>query len=141
MILPKTSKIIPNDFRDKDDRGYILSIVDAEISNVSIIKCNKNSIRSNRYHKTDSHFMYVLSGEIDYFYKKINDNNVNYFKVTTGQNVFTPPLEIHATYFPVTTELIVSSINPRDKKTYEKDTVRIDFINENNINIMMDKFN
>ena len=141
MILPKTSKIIPNDYRDKDDRGHILSIVDAEISNVSIIKCNKNSIRSNHYHKTDSHFMYVLSGEIDYFYKKINDNNVNYFKVIAGQNVFTPPLEIHATYFPVSTELIVSSINPRDKKTYEKDTVRIDFINENNLNNIMEKFN
>ena len=30
------------------------------------------------------------------------------------------------------TEILVVSKNPRDQKTYEEDTVRIDFMNDNN---------
>jgi hypothetical protein len=77
--------------------------------------------------------MYVLEGEIDYFFKKIDSDYVEYLKVKKGENIFTPPMEIHATFFPIKTILIVSSLNSRDPETYEKDTVRVDFVNENNI--------
>ena len=49
-------------------------------------------------------------------------------------------MEIHATYFPIKTQLIVSSKNPRDQETYEKDTVRVDFVNSENISLLLDKF-
>ena len=77
--------------------------------------------------------MYVLEVEIDYFFKPLNSNQVNYFKVKKGDNIFTPPNEIHATFFPEKTKLIVSSLHPRDQETYEKDTVRVQFVNEENI--------
>ena len=129
----KTSTIIKNDLRSEDDRGSIISIVDNDIKNVSIIKCNADSIRSNHYHLTDYHYMYVLNGEIDYFYKNIENHEIKYLKVKEKQIIFTPPLEIHATYFRVPTTLIVSSLNPRDSETYEKDTIRVEFINHENI--------
>ena len=66
------STLFKNVLRDKDERGEILSIVDHNVSNVSIIKCKANTIRSNHYHLTDWHLMYVLSGKIDYFFKEIN---------------------------------------------------------------------
>ena len=140
MILPKESKLIHNDIRDKDQRGNILSIVDHQISNVSLITCTAGSLRSNHYHKKDFHFMYVLEGKIDYFYKSLNDNSINYFSVLPGNNIFTPKKEIHATFFPVETKLIVSSGFPRDKETYEADTVRVNFIDERNINEMLFKY-
>tara|TARA_Y200000002_G_scaffold150403_1_gene124343 strand:- start:260 stop:520 length:261 start_codon:yes stop_codon:yes gene_type:complete len=77
--------------------------------------------------------MYVVKGEIDYFFKTINGNKINYLKVKKNDLIFTPPMEIHATYFPKSTTLIVSSKNPRDKATYEKDTVRVEFLNKKNI--------
>ena len=138
--LPTISKLFSNSKRDSDTRGEILSIVDAKIQNVSIITSNANIIRSNHYHKKDFHFMYVLEGKIDYFYKKINDDRVNYIEVLKGNNIFTPNLEIHATYFPVPTKLIVSSGFPRDQKTYEKDTVRVDFLNKDNIEEFLKKY-
>lgn len=131
------STLFKNILRDQDDRGEILSIVDHNVSNVSIIKCNANTIRSNHYHLTDWHLMYVLSGKIDYFYKEIESNIINYLEVKNGDNIFTPPLEIHATYFPVETKLVVSSLNPRDQETYEKDTVRVEFVNLNNIDELL----
>jgi len=139
MLLNK-STILENIERDNDNRGYILSIVDNEIKNVSIIFCEKGSLRSNHYHNRDFHYMYVLEGEIDYFFKEIDSETVNYLNVKKGQTVFTPNLEIHATYFPLNTKLIVSSKNPRDKKTYENDTVRVDFVNNNNLKDLLSKY-
>tara|TARA_B100001121_G_C18301901_1_gene440105 strand:- start:40 stop:465 length:426 start_codon:yes stop_codon:yes gene_type:complete len=140
MKLPKKSTIFTNVQRDEDSRGGILSIVDESIKNVSIITCKTGSIRSNHYHHTDFHFMYVLEGSIDYFYRDINSDEINYLKVDVGETIFTPPKEIHACHFPEVTRLIVSSKNPRDQETYEADTVRVEFINDKNLEEMLSKF-
>ncbi len=131
--LPKRSKLFKNQFRSVDNRGSILSIVDYQIQNVSIIECNKNTIRSNHYHIKDFHFMYVLEGKIDYFFKSLKGTNVFYYGVNKGETIFTPNEEIHATFFPCNTKLIVSSGFPRNQETYENDTVRVKFLNNENI--------
>ena len=140
MILYKKSKILPIIERSNDNRGSILSIVDHQVLNVSIIESQKNTIRSNHYHKKDFHFMYVLEGEIDYFYKSLENEKVKYLKVSQGNTIFTPNLEIHATYFPVNTKLVVSSGFARDKETYEEDTVRIEFINDGNLDFYIKSY-
>jgi oxalate decarboxylase/phosphoglucose isomerase-like protein (cupin superfamily) len=140
MPLPRTSTLFDNISRDADQRGGILSIVDEPVMNVSIITCNPGAIRSNHYHRSDFHFMYVLDGEIDYFFKALGSDEVGYLKVTQGQNIFTPDNEIHATYFPVATRLIVSSKLPRDQESYERDTVRVPFINPDNLQSMLAKY-
>ncbi len=140
MNLPKKSTIFENKQRNHDSRGGILSIVDDVIKNVSIITCTPGSIRSNHYHHDDFHFMYVLEGDFDYFFKDIDSNIVSYLRVKVGETIFTPPKEIHACHFPETTKLIVSSKNPRDQDTYEADTVRVNFINEDNLDDMLNKY-
>lgn len=139
-MFPSSSKLINNNNRSVDSRGQIKSIVDCSVKNVSIITCNANSIRSNHYHKKDFHFMYVLEGKINYFFSDLEMKNINYLKVCKGDTIFTPHLEIHSTHFPIETTLIVSSGFPRDQKTYEKDTVRVDFINEKNIDLYLKKY-
>lgn len=83
--------------------------------------------------------MYVLNGEIDYFFKKINGKKINYIKVKKNDLIYTPPMEIHSTYFQKNTTLIVSSKNPRDQATYEKDTVRVEMITNKNIKHLLKK--
>ena len=139
-IIKKTrSFIIKTELRNKDTRGSILSICDIPCKNVSIINCKKNTIRSNHYHKKDYHLMYVVKGQIDYFYKTIKGKKMNYLKVKKDNLIYTPPMEVHATYFPKDTVLIVSSKNPRDQATYEKDTVRVELINKKNIKHLLKK--
>jgi quercetin dioxygenase-like cupin family protein len=121
-MLSTKSKKINNIIRSKDTRGSILSIVDEKVENVSIITCLPKTIRSNHSHKKDWHYMYVLEGVMEYFY--VIGNRIFFMKIKKGENVFTPPKELHATYFPEKTVLLVSSKNKRDKKTYEKDTIR-----------------
>ena len=121
-MLSTKSKKINNIIRSKDSRGSILSIVDEKVKNVSIITCLPKTIRSNHSHKKDWHYMYVLEGVMEYFF--VSENKTFFMKIKKGDNVFTPPKELHATYFPVKTILLVSSKNSRDKKTYEQDTIR-----------------
>ena len=139
IIKKRSSFKIKTKLRNKDSRGSILSICDIVCKNVSIINCKENTIRSNHYHKKDYHIMYVVKGEIDYFYKKIKGKKINYIKVKKNELIYTPPMEIHATYFPKNTVLIVSSKNPRDQATYEKDTVRVEMINKENIIYLLKK--
>ena len=133
MLLPIKSTIYKNVLRDKDKRGEILSIIDETIRNVSLISCNAKSIRSNHYHKTDWHFIYVLKGSFEYYFKKTNsDEKVQKKIVKKGDLLFTGPVVDHAMFYTEETEIIVLSKNPRDQKTYEEDTVRIDFMNNEN---------
>jgi len=139
-LLPKKSQLILNIQRSVDARGSILSIVDNKVLNVSIIESDKNTIRSNHYHIKDYHFMYVLEGEIDYFFKSLHSDEVNYLKILKGETIFTPNQEIHATYFSKKTKLIVSSGLPRDQKTYENDTRRVEFLNDKNLDIFFKNY-
>lgn len=128
----KKSKLIKSIIRNKDKRGSIISLINEEVSNVSIITCNKNSIRSNHYHLEDWHYIFVLKGSVNYFYSNINLKKINYKFIKKNQIIFTPPLEFHATHFPEQTSLIVISKNKRNKQIYEKDTIRLNVINNKN---------
>lgn len=140
MTLPRRSTLFENIQRDADERGGILSIVDVPVQNVSIITCNPGSIRSNHWHHSDFHFMYILEGEIDYFYKDVDTGELKYLKVREGDNIFTPDNELHATYFPVKTVMVVSSKFPRDQDTYERDTVREALVTAENIDELLAKY-
>ena len=138
--LPKSSTLFESVKRDSDVRGSILSIVEHPIQNVSIIETNPGVFRSNHYHHKDFHFMYVLEGEIDYFYKSLDVDDTKLLKIKEGDTILTPPSEIHSCYFPKFTKLVVSSGFPRDQKTYEDDTVRVEFVNSKNIQDMIKKY-
>jgi len=133
-MLPNTSQKIKKIIRSKDNRGSIESIIEEKTNNISIITCNSKTIRSNHSHKKDWHYMYVLEGVMEYFF--VIKNETYFMRIKKGENVFTPPRELHATYFPVKTVLLVSSKNPRDRKTYEKDTVREELIDLKNYKSM-----
>ena len=60
-------------------------------------------------------------------------------KIKPGQTIFTPNNEIHSCHFPNTQNGCFSGF-PRDQKTYEADTVRVDFINKENLQKMIDLY-
>lgn len=109
-----------------DGRGAIQSLVNFPMKNLSLITSAKGTVRSNHYHLTDWHYMYVLRGSFDYYYRPTGSSAPPaVLRVGPGEMVFTPPMEDHATVFLDDTELIVVSRNPRDQATYEADTRRI----------------
>ena len=112
-----------------DERGEIQPLVDSLMKSAVLIRSNPKTLRANHYHKTDWHYCYVLSGEIEYYYRKTNTSNPKKkLIVKKGQMVFTPPLVDHAMVFNVETTFLTLSRNPRDQKSYEEDVVRINLI-------------
>jgi len=135
----KRSKIISNKLIHSDSRGDFLSIIDDKINNISILKSKKNTIRSNHYHLNDWHYIYVISGSIHYLFKKINEKKINYLHVKKGEVIFTPPMEIHTTYFSQETIMIVANGQNRKKNTYENDLVRFELANLKNVKSVINK--
>ena len=115
----------------EDSRGIIQPLCDLNMKSASLIVSKANTWRANHYHKSDWHFIYVLKGSFEYYFKKTNsDEKVIKKIVKKGDLLFTGPVIDHAMFYTEETEILVLSKNPRDQKTYEEDTVRIDFMND-----------
>ena len=118
----------------QDDRGSIQSLVNFPMKNLSLISSKKGSLRSNHYHLTDWHYMYVLSGSFDYYYRPTNSNDeLECVRVIAGEMIFTPPMEDHATVFLEDCDLLAMSRNPRDQAAYEEDVRRVILIDPEKI--------
>ena len=112
-----------------DGRGAIQTLVNFPMKNLALISSQKGTVRSNHYHVTDWHYMYVLSGSFDYYYRPTGSGEKpKVITVRTGEMVFTPPMEDHATVFLEDTQLLAMSRNPRDQESYESDVRRITLI-------------
>ena len=132
-------QILPNEVKIKlekpfeDERGGIQPLVDLTMKSCVLISSKKGTIRANHYHKTDWHFIYVLEGTFEYYFRKTDSKDeIKKIVVKKDQLLFTGPLVDHAMLYTEETKILVLSKNPRDQKTYEEDTVRIDFMNDNN---------
>jgi quercetin dioxygenase-like cupin family protein len=119
-----------------DDRGSIQSIVNFPMKNLSLISSRKGSVRSNHYHMTDWHYMYVLRGSFDYYYRPTGTHEEPLVtRVNAGEMIFTPPMEDHATVFLDDTEILVVSRNPRDQASYESDVRRVTLIEADKVSV------
>jgi oxalate decarboxylase/phosphoglucose isomerase-like protein (cupin superfamily) len=128
-MWPKTG-IVELESPHEDDRGYIQSLVNFPMKNLSLISSAKGAVRSNHYHLTDWHYMYVLSGSFNYYFRPTDSGEeLQCVKVEAGEMIFTPPMEDHATVFLEDCKLLAMSRNPRDQEAYEEDVRRVILIN------------
>lgn len=124
-----SSKLIKVKNINFDSRGYFNSLVDDKIKNISLLYSKKNTIRSNHYHKKDFHYIHVIKGSIHYMFKSLKSKKINYLHIQQGMTIYTPPLEIHTTYFDKNTLMIVANSHNRSQNNYEKDLVRHELFN------------
>jgi len=110
----------------EDSRGVIQTLVDGGIQSVQVITSKAATVRANHYHKTDSHFMYVLKGVMKYFYRPAGDTSPpKWLLVKEGQMVFSPPMVEHAVEFLEDSVFINITGKSRDQGSYEDDLVRV----------------
>jgi quercetin dioxygenase-like cupin family protein len=112
-----------------DVRGALRPLVDRLMKSAVLIESSAGTIRANHYHKTDWHYAYLLSGEMDYYHRPTGTSHPpERLRVKTGQMIYTPPMVDHAMVFPTDTVFLTLSRNPRDQASYEADVVRIDMV-------------
>lgn len=121
-------KLIPLDPPFVDVRGSIQNLLLSPINSVAIITSKAHTIRSNHYHKTDWHYLYIVSGSMNYYERDIEgSSDVKPLLVTAGQMIFTPPMQVHKTEFLEDTVMISFAKNIRDHEHHEEDLVRVEF--------------
>ena len=134
-MWPKTG-LVDLDAAHSDNRGTIQSLVNFPMKNISLISSKKGVVRSNHYHITDWHYMYVLSGSFDYYYRPTgSDDELQRVRVKVGELIFTPPMEDHATVFLDDCDLLAISRNPRDQEAYEEDVRRVILIDPDSVKV------
>lgn len=112
-----------------DDRGAIQNLLNTPINGTAIITSKAGSVRSNHWHREDFHYLYVMSGSMEYYERDVGtsgDSNPPII-VTAGQMVFTPPNRVHKTVFLQDTVLLSFSKRNRDHKSHEEDLVREEY--------------
>ena len=119
-----------------DERGAIQCLVNFPVKNISLITSKKGTVRSNHYHKADWHYMYMMSGKADYYFRVTGSNDpLTKITLEKGDLVFTPPLEDHATVFLEDSEILAMSRLPRDQDSYESDVVRVELVRPESVTV------
>ena len=135
QFIHKTGKVF------KDERGYLLKILDKGFSSCIEIFSKKGSIRANHYHKKDEHFCYILKGEILFFYRnRKKGSKLNYKIMKKGDLFFTTYDQDHLAYFLKTTHFLSYSSRKRSKFDYENDLVRLNMDKEKKVKEIISKY-
>ena len=134
-FIHKTGKVF------KDERGYLLKILDKGFSSCIEIFSKKGSIRANHYHKKDEHFCYILKGKILFFYRnRKKGSKLNYKIMKKGDLFFTTYDQDHLAYFLKTTHFLSYSSRKRSKLDYENDLVRLNMDKEKKVIEIISKY-
>ncbi|MAF36659.1 hypothetical protein CL622_06100 [archaeon] len=116
-----------------DERGIIANLLPegVDIKSVLYITSKAGSIRSNHYHKKDTHFCYILSGKAEWHEKPVDapeGTEIEKEVLGVGDMVFTPAMIIHGVKFLEDTVFLAFATESRDQENYEEDTVRVELI-------------
>lgn len=112
-----------------DSRGVIQNILEGvPIEGVALIISAAGTERSNHYHKEDFHYLFVISGRMQYYERDIEEVFTGSPTIIEqGQMVFTPPMKVHKTVFMQDTILLSLSKRARSNDLHEEDVVRMEF--------------
>lgn len=113
----------------EDERGVIQNILNLPINAVAIITSVKGSVRSNHYHRVNDHYLYVMSGKVEYYERDLNEDGSGIKPVifSKGEMFYTPPNKVHKTVFLEDTVLLSLGKEIKTHEAHEADLVREEF--------------
>lgn len=103
------------------------------IKSMLMMTSKPGAIRANHFHKEDGHYVYLLTGSMEYFEAPLVDGVPDLSRmekevVKAGDMVFTPPMVGHAMKFLEDSICFVFALKSRSQDDYEQDTVRVKLI-------------
>jgi quercetin dioxygenase-like cupin family protein len=111
-----------------DERGAISILLSGDnipIKSVLLITSKTGSVRSNHYHKKDSHYCYILSGKAEWREKPVEGGEIESIVLNAGDMIYTPPMIVHSVKFLEDTVFFAFSAESREQDDYEKDTEKV----------------
>ena len=112
-----------------DDRGVIQNILNSPINAVALITSKAGSVRSNHWHKENDHYLYIVSGSVEYYERDLNEdgNKIKPVIFKAGEMFYTPPLKVHKVVFLTDTVMLSLGKNIKTHEAHEEDLVREEF--------------
>jgi dTDP-4-dehydrorhamnose 3,5-epimerase-like enzyme len=109
-----------------DPRGAIQPIMDSDFKSAQLITSVRGSLRANHYHRQDSHYMFVVAGSFNYYWRAAgSDEPLQMLRVGSGELIFTPAMVEHLAEFLEDTSFVNFSDQRRGQEAYEADIVRL----------------
>jgi hypothetical protein len=123
-------KIIKLKNNFKDIRGSITDIFfNKNFKHVSLITSKKNIIRGNNYFRNNAQYIYNLSSDFEYTYKKFDSQKKpKKVVVKKGWVIITPPNEAHAIKFKTNNKLLEFSTFSFEQKKKMNDSIKFKLI-------------
>jgi dTDP-4-dehydrorhamnose 3,5-epimerase-like enzyme len=120
---------VPLDEPFRNASGSIQNLVLKPMTSVAAIESAAGTVRSNHYHLTDWHYIYVASGSLAYLERPVGSSEIPHPVVfRKGEMFFTPPMAEHAIVFLEDTLIITMAKNVRSHESHEADLVRVSFL-------------
>lgn len=110
-----------------DERGEITAILSGynmPIKSILFITSKAGSVRSNHYHKKDTHYCYIISGKAEWLEQSVAGGHTESQILEAGDMVFTESMIIHTAKFLEDTTFLAFSTESRLQNDYENDTVK-----------------
>jgi oxalate decarboxylase/phosphoglucose isomerase-like protein (cupin superfamily) len=122
-------QLVPLPTSFKDARGVIQNILLSPITSVAIITSKAGSVRSNHWHRENWHYLFVISGSMEYYERRVGDSEKDQepIIVKAGEMVFTKPYYVHKTVFNEDTVLLSLGHGIKDHDHHEADLVREEY--------------
>jgi quercetin dioxygenase-like cupin family protein len=124
--------LVPLDAPFVNQNGGIQNLLLSGFTSAAVIESNRGALRANHYHKTDWHYTYIIDGTVWYYWKgapgtptEKEESSAIFHK---GEVFFTPPMMIHAMFFPDRGRILTLAKNARDHESHEADLVRVEII-------------
>ena len=93
------------------------------------ITSKAGTIRSNHYHKKDTHYCYLQSGKAEWYEQPVEGGELEKEVLEAGDTIYTPAMVKHAVKFLEDSVLLAfSTLAREDQEAYENDTVRVELI-------------
>lgn len=109
-----------------DQRGLIQNVCTEAVGGVSVLRSRPGTVRSEHWHRTDWHYLYVVSGCMQYQCRPVGAERwPDPVTIAPGECVYTPPMVEHRTSFPIETVLVSASMLGREHDAHEADVVRV----------------
>lgn len=112
-----------------DARGVIQNLLDKSVNAIAIITSKAGSVRSNHMHLKNDHYLYIVSGEMEYYERDPEEDGsiIQPIVFTTGEMIYTPPGKVHKTVFLKDTVMLSFGKERRTHDLHEEDLIRIEF--------------
>jgi uncharacterized RmlC-like cupin family protein len=119
--------IVPLDKPFENAAGKIQNLLNCKIGAVAIIHSVKGSVRSNHWHRSNWHYLYVVSGSVKYYERNLDGTDVLISEYKAGDMFFTPPNKVHKTEFLEDCVMMSFGRDSKEHEAHEEDLVRENF--------------